>query len=123
VSRFLLDANLSPKTAAFLRDRFGFDVVALRDLSPGSPSDPEVVALGRDDNRIIITLDTDFGELYHFRERGTIGVIVLELRDQTIESVNRTLDAFFTAGTADIDLDSSLVIIQPGMIRVVRNRD
>lgn len=123
MSRFLLDANLSPTTADFLRDRFNFDVAALRDVASGSPTDLEVVALAQRTGRVIITFDTDFGELYHFRERGTLGIIVLELRDQTVESVNRTLGAFFRAGTADIDLESSLVIIQPGMIRVVRNRE
>ena len=28
VTRFLLDANLSPKTTGFFRSRFGFDAVA-----------------------------------------------------------------------------------------------
>lgn len=46
MSKDLLDANLSPKTAAFLIETFGFDVVHQDDILPGSPTDDEVVEIG-----------------------------------------------------------------------------
>jgi 8-oxo-dGTP pyrophosphatase MutT (NUDIX family) len=39
VSTFLLDANLSPRTSAFLSDTFGLDVVHQGDVLPGSPTE------------------------------------------------------------------------------------
>src|SRR5512144_2177385 len=40
------------------------------------------------EQRVIVTLDQDFGEIYYLRERGRVGVLVLRLRDQTVASVN-----------------------------------
>ena len=117
MSKFLLDVNLSPQTGAFLRETFGFDVV--RSTPPELP-DEAVVALAKREQRVIITLDQDFGEIYYLSERGRIGVLVLRLRDQTIESVNRVLAAFLQTQAHDIDLDTSLVVLEEQQVRVVR---
>ena len=69
---------------------------------------------------MIITLDQDFGEIYYLSEPGRIGVLVLRLRDQTIESVNRVPAAFFQTQAHDIDLDTSLVVLEEQQVRVVR---
>jgi predicted nuclease of predicted toxin-antitoxin system len=102
VSKFLLDVNLSPETGAFLRKTFAFDVV--RSTPPELP-DEAVVDLAKREQRVIITLDQDFGEIYYLRERGRVGVLVLRLRDQTVASVNRVLAAFFRTQPHDIDLE------------------
>ena len=58
---------------------------------------------------MLITHDLDFGELYHLKERGDFGVIILRLADQTVESVNRVLGQFFSdPATAEIPLTTSL---------------
>jgi predicted nuclease of predicted toxin-antitoxin system len=119
VSTFLLDANLSPQTAAFLRETLGLDVVHQRDVLPGSPTDDEMVALAVRERRVIITFDTDFGEIHHFRGHGTLGVIQLQLRNQTVEAVNRVLARFFTHDAAGLDLDHSLVTIEEHQVRVL----
>ena len=49
-----------------------------------------------------------------------MGVLVLRLRDQTVASVNRVLAAFFHTQAHDIDLDTSLVVIDEHQVRVVR---
>ncbi|HEX6506161.1 MAG TPA: DUF5615 family PIN-like protein [Chloroflexota bacterium] len=95
MNAFLLDANLSPQAAAFLRETHGIDVVHQRDVLPGSPTDLEIVALAKKHHRVIITFDTDFGEIHHFRERGEVGIIQLQLRNQTVEAGNRVLSRFF----------------------------
>ena len=117
MSKFLLDVNLSPETGAFLRKTFGFDVV--RSTPPELP-DEAVVDLAKREQRVIITLDQDFGEIYYLRERGRVGVLVLRLRDQTVASVNRVLAAFFRTQAHDIDLDTSLVVVDEYQMRVVR---
>src|SRR5512144_2037746 len=72
------------------------------------------------EQRVIVTLDQDFGEIYYLRERGRVGVLVLRLRDQTVASVNRVLAAFFHTQAHDIDLDTSLVVLDEHQVRVVR---
>ena len=73
------------------------------------------------EQRVIVTLDQDFGEIYYLRERGRVGVLVLRLRDQTVASVNRVLAAFFHTQAHDIDLDTSLVVVDEHQVRVVRD--
>jgi predicted nuclease of predicted toxin-antitoxin system len=116
----LLDANLSPATRQYLVARFGFDVVALISSPQRAFRDEAVVALAQEQQRVIVTFDRDFGEIYHFRERGKVGIIVLYLEDQTVESVNRRLERFFASESFDIDLDRTLVLLEEDRIRIVR---
>jgi predicted nuclease of predicted toxin-antitoxin system len=118
VNRFLLDANLSPETAAFLRATFGFDVVDLLSLSLPHLSDHEIVALAMHKGRIVITFDLDFGEIYHRRERGRFGVIKLRLEDQTVEGANRALGQFFANLAATVPLERSLVVLDETRARI-----
>jgi predicted nuclease of predicted toxin-antitoxin system len=120
VSRFLLDANLSPRSAAFLRDTLGLDAIHIRDVRSGTIPDDEVVAVAKESGRVIITYDTDFGEIHHFREHGLLGVIQLELRDQTIESAHRVLKRFFQEQAVGIDFEASLVVLEIDRVRVIR---
>ena len=60
--RFLLDENLSPKLVQLL-GRDGHDVVHVRDIGLVSASDEVVIAAASEDDRILISADTDFGTL------------------------------------------------------------
>jgi predicted nuclease of predicted toxin-antitoxin system len=86
---------------------------------PGSPSDEEIIALARREGRVVITFDTDFGEIYHQSERERMGIIVLRLRNQTVESVNQKLSRFFSESAGNLDLDSLLVVIEEHQVRII----
>ena len=118
MSRFLLDANLSPDTARYLATSFDLDVTDLASRRLNRLTDNEVAALARREQRVIITLDLDFGELYHRRERGQLGVIILRLRDESIESVNEVLGRFFRTQADEFDLDHSLVVLDEVRVRI-----
>lgn len=118
----LLDANLSPETTAFLSTTFGLDVVDLASLGFGALDDDGVVALAKRSGRVLLTFDLDFGRLYR-REGGAIGVVVLRLDDQTVESVNRALNRFFRDDVPQLDLANSLVILDESRSRVSRYQD
>lgn len=116
--RFLLDANLSPITREFPESTFNLDVTDLLSLSLGYLTDLDVVELARREGRIIVTLDLDFGEIYHQRAGGDLGVIIVRLADQTVESVNRVLERFFRTEAASIPLDRSLVVVEAHRVRI-----
>jgi predicted nuclease of predicted toxin-antitoxin system len=82
--------------------------------------DREVVTLAKLEGRVIVTFDLDFGEIYHAEQRGRVGVIILRIRDQTVDSVNRVLERFFESEAANIPLERSLVIIEETRVRIVR---
>lgn len=110
--RLLLDANQSPRTAAFLRQTFGFDVEDLTTLGLFALPDEDVVAYAKLNRRVIVTEDLDFGRLYTHYNRGQIGIIVMRLGNQSIAAVISLLGRFFAdTSTTTIDLHRSLVLL------------
>lgn len=119
MTKFLLDANLSPQNSAFLKASFGFDAVDLMSLGLGHLDDIEVIEMAKREDRVVITQDLDFGRLYYRYERGRVGIIVLRLRLQSAVVVNEALARFFSnPSTANIPLENSIVVIDDARIRV-----
>ncbi|BBX13045.1 hypothetical protein MNVM_21260 [Mycobacterium novum] len=58
--RLLPDENLSPVLSSFLTEA-GHDVVHVRDRGLASAADEVVLTLAADENRVLISADTDFG--------------------------------------------------------------
>ena len=115
--KLLLNANLSHETASFLRN-LGFDALCLLEEGLGTITDEEVVELAKKESRIIITFDLDFGQLYHFREEGEVGIVILRLKDQTVEATNAVLERFFEDFEGEeAQLQKSLVIVEEDRYR------
>jgi predicted nuclease of predicted toxin-antitoxin system len=87
--KFLLDENLGIKIPQFLRS-LKFDVLSILELSPGM-TDQEVLKLANKDNRILITLDKDFGELVFKEGLLHSGVILLRLNNNSIDNKKKII--------------------------------
>lgn len=61
--RFLADAGISPKTVDFLR-RSGHKAVHVRELGMQRASDRSLIEKARKEDRILLTFDLDFGEIF-----------------------------------------------------------
>lgn len=122
--KLLLNANLSPQTAKFLREMFGFDVRCLLEEGRSDFSDPEVVEMAKQENRIIITYDLDFANLYYFDKQREVGMIVLRLRDQTIESVNKRLETFFKEiNKESAEINNAMIVVDETRYRISLVKD
>ena len=117
--QFLLDANISPETAIFLRS-FGFEVKSLIEAGLGGINDAEVAKIAEREKRVIITFDLDFGEMYFFASKKKFGVIVLRLDDQRVETVNAVLKRFFETGRTVLTRRSrKLIILTETEMRII----
>ncbi len=112
--RFLADENVSRHVLDGLRAG-GHDVVLVYELMPGG-SDEAVIKIAQEQDRIIITEDTDFGELVIRRQLAVAGVVLLELDRLSVEAEARRVSAS-VALLAD-KLVGNLVVIEPGRIRM-----
>ena len=62
--RFLVDVGVGKGIERYLREE-GYDTKAVRDIDPRM-EDEEIVLTAVSENRIVVTMDKDFGELvYH----------------------------------------------------------
>ncbi len=77
--RFLLDMNLPPAMAEWLRSE-GHDAVHVRELGIASLPDREIFVRAAEEARIVVTFDLDFGEIVGLARATGAGVLLLRLR-------------------------------------------
>lgn len=121
MARFLLDANVSHETRAFLQHDLRHDAVHISALGFATVGDDKIVELAIREQRIVITFDLDFGRMYRIGDQGGFGAIVLRLDDQSIEATNERLRSFLSDFTDHDALRGSLVILEDRRIRVINN--
>lgn len=118
--KFLLDENISPRTAKFLKN-LGYDAKTLDDFKMLGCENGEVVRLAIKENRIIITLDLTFGYRFYFLNRGKVGMLLLRLDDLTVENVNKVLKSFLELIQKEKrKIEKNLVIVEEEGYRIIK---
>lgn len=74
---FVADENVEAAVVRRLRDD-GHDVIWIAEADPGA-TDDRVLAITNAQARLLITADTDFGELVFRQGRASAGVVLLRL--------------------------------------------
>ncbi|MGH9364923.1 MAG: DUF5615 family PIN-like protein [Thermoanaerobaculia bacterium] len=93
----------------------GHDVVAVIEISPRA-EDTEVLRLARDERRVLLTEDKDFGQLVHAAGASSSGVIFFRFPQSARGDLRRAaLDLIRQKGD---DLIGRFVVVQPGRIRI-----
>ncbi len=80
--KFLLDENIDTRLKAFLTD-LGHDATIVAQDYPASLADTDILAIAVREGRILITNDTDFGELVMRERRPHAGIILFRVRPAT----------------------------------------
>lgn len=75
--RFLADENLQSKIVAWLRSQ-GHDVLYAAE-SLEEATDAKLLSIAREEERVLITDDKDFGELVFHRRLASAGVVLVRL--------------------------------------------
>ena len=114
--RLLADENFPGDAVTMLRNT-GFDVTWVRLEAPGKP-DEAVMARARDERRVLLTFEKDFGELVFRRGiQASRGVILFRIPLRPGEDALRRLVA---AVKARDDWEGHFSVIEPGRIRMRR---
>jgi predicted nuclease of predicted toxin-antitoxin system len=114
--RFLLDMGISPVSGQFLRDQ-GHDVIHLRDQGLERLPDPDILAKAREEERILITHDLEFGELLGSAGAQLPSVITFRLRNMSPDSVNHYLREILEHHRAILE-KGAIMSVSEGQIRI-----
>ena len=110
MQRFLVDENLSPALAHWLRGQ-GYDAEAVRDAGLKGADDKEILKYLLATERILITSDLDFGAFFYGRSFGSFGVIIIRGAEDT-EAVQEILKNLDEEGVlSDTRLTHSLIVV------------
>ena len=69
--KFKIDENLPVEIAALLRDA-GYEATSIVDQGLGGSADPDIAAVCRHEDRVLVTLDMDFADIRTYQHSGLI---------------------------------------------------
>jgi predicted nuclease of predicted toxin-antitoxin system len=112
--RFLADENVPGPAVAALRGR-GHDVFWIKESMPGA-DDPVVLELAQRERRVVVTADTDFGELA-FRSGlpAQCGIVLIRLDWTDPDADNQ---AVATALTSRDDWSGVFAVVERDRVRI-----
>ncbi|MCE9622651.1 MAG: DUF5615 family PIN-like protein [Actinomycetia bacterium] len=100
--------------------RLGHDAVHVRDVGVGRSSDAVILAAARDDNRVVVSGDTDFGDLLASTNAASPSVVLLRRQGQRrAAEVVALLVANLEAVSADLET-GAVVVLDADRVRVRR---
>jgi predicted nuclease of predicted toxin-antitoxin system len=84
---FLADQNVPAVVVSWMRGA-GWDVVSTRDIAFSRASDPAVLAHSVEMERVLLTFDTDFGDLVVRRRMEFVGVIIVRRQRRPTDTID-----------------------------------
>ena len=112
--RFLVDFNVGRAVANYLRQS-GYDVTSVGDVDPRM-NDAGILLWAVREQRVVLTMDTDFGELVYHSGHAHAGVILLRMpgarRDTKVGIVKWILEHHAS------DLPGHFCVFHAGRLRI-----
>ena len=93
--RFILDMGLSPHLAPWLQD-LGHDASHLLERGQHKAADSKIIQIAQDENRIVLTADTDFAQLAANLPSSTPSIVLFRLSSYKLANVQRHLRDLLT---------------------------
>ncbi len=115
--KFLIDNALSPSVCEELK-RGGYDAVHVRELRMAAAADTEIFELAAQEDRIVVSADTDFGTLLALRKQKTPSLILFRHGSQHRPADQAALLKANLPQLIDALKAGSIIVIQPDRIRI-----
>jgi len=93
----------------------GHDVLAVVEMEPGLP-DEDVLTLANQRGALLLTADTDFGELVFRQHRLATGLVLIRLAGLTAATKPAVVSAAIREHASE--LTAAFTVVSPGMIRI-----
>jgi predicted nuclease of predicted toxin-antitoxin system len=116
--KLLLDQGLPRSAAKLLRDA-GIDAVHVAEINYSTASDIAILQKGRDEGRIIVTLDADFATLLALSRATTPSVIRMRLQGLYGQKAAKLIREVLSLCAEDLE-KGAVVTVQSGRIRIRR---
>jgi predicted nuclease of predicted toxin-antitoxin system len=114
--KFLFDQSADFRLIDHLRS-LGHDVTAISRNYPHSLADEDVLSLARQEQRILVVADRDFGELIYNQRLEHAGVLFFRLPGAQLQTKIEHLDRVLQEHADDLAA-GEFVVVAPGNIRV-----
>jgi predicted nuclease of predicted toxin-antitoxin system len=115
--RIKTDENIAARAVQLLRNA-GHDVATVYEQALSGSSDQAVYQICCEEDRVLITLDRDFGQVQRFPPKDTAGIVVLELGGAaSIRLLHARITEFLTLAETR-PVSGTLWIVEPGRVRV-----
>lgn len=116
--KLLLDQGL-PRSAALLLREGGIDTLHVGEIGLAAATDNEILQRGRQEGRVVVTLDADFHALLAFSKTLSPSVIRIRIEGLTGPSAANVIREAVLRSKEDLE-NGALVTVQPGRIRIRR---
>lgn len=116
--RLLLDQGL-PRTAAVLLTQAGIDTVHVGQIGYTTADDAEILQYGRDEGRIVVTVDADFHMLLAHSNATTPSVIRIRMEGLKAEAFSKLLVDVIEKCKEDLIIGVAITV-QTGRVRIHR---
>ena len=115
--RFLVDANLSPRVAEWLRSG-GHDAAHVFEFGLNEAGDDPILKEAAIRGQALLTVDLDFGEILA-QSSGRVSVLILCFRSTATAAVIRRLEMALPKAATALE-KGAVVIVGEGSVRVRR---
>jgi len=117
--KFLIDENLSPQIAIYLRE-LGYDTKAVREAGLIGKTDGEIIVWVKANRATIITRDLGFGYTYAMKDP-SFGLILLRSKIDSVDAFQKILQRLHESGyLARISTDFIVATVRT--VRIFKNR-
>jgi predicted nuclease of predicted toxin-antitoxin system len=115
--RIKLDENLGLLGKTLL-EADGHDVMTITEQQLSGAADASIYEVCRDEGRVLVTLDHDFGHTLRFSPEATAGIVVLECKGRISPALILARIRELVALLRTRPIDRELWIVEPGRIRI-----